>query len=119
MIALYPWLRFAKVLGVAMLFAGTIGAVLPRDLADRRRFAYAVAGPGFGLTWASGFALVSMLEVGVLTWRVCGGIALSLFSIQVVLYAVGKEGRRTPLVALLALAPLVAAVALMVWKPGE
>ena len=42
-------LHFAKILAVAVLFAGTLGAFVARDLRDRRRlFAYALAGPGFG-----------------------------------------------------------------------
>jgi hypothetical protein len=110
-------LRFAKVLAVAALFTGTVGAVVARDLRDRRIFAYALAGPGFGAAWACGFGLAAAMEVSIASTWVVGAIALSLFSLQVVLYAVGKEGRRGPVVAALALAPLVATVALMVWKP--
>jgi hypothetical protein len=110
-------LRFAKVLAVALLFAGTVGAVLARDLRDRRVFAYALAGPGFGLAWACGFGLAAEMEMTIVSTWAIGAMALSLFSLQVVLYAVGKEGRRGPVVAALALAPLVATVALMVWKP--
>jgi hypothetical protein len=112
-----PLLRFAKVLAVAALFAGTIGAVLTRELRERRLFAYALAGPGFGVAWACGFGLAAAMEMPLLTTWVIGAMVLSLFSLQVVLYAVGKEGRRNPLVAALALMPLVATVALMVWKP--
>ena len=110
-------LRLLKVLSVATLFTGTVGAVFARDLADRRRFAYAVAGPGFGLTWACGFGLAAMMEITIASLWIVGAIVLSLFSLQVVLYAVGKEGRRTPVVAVLAIAPLVATAALMVFKP--
>jgi hypothetical protein len=110
-------LRFIKVLAVAALFSGTVGALVARDLADRRRFAYAVAGPGFGLTWACGFGLAAYEEIPILSTWILGALALSLLSLQVVLYAVGKEGRRTPLTAAMALLPLVATVALMVWRP--
>jgi hypothetical protein len=110
-------LHFVKILAVAVLFAGTVGAVLARDLGDRRRFAYALAGPGFGATWARGFGLAAALEVSLLSTWVLGAMVLSFVSLQVVLFAVGKEGRRTTLVASLAIAPLVGAVALMVWKP--
>ena len=44
-------------------------------------------------------------------------MALSLLSLQVVLYAVGKDGRRTVATAALALLALAATVALMVWRP--
>lgn len=110
-------LLIAKLLGVVTLFAGTIGSVLARDSADRRRFAYGLAGPGFGATWACGFGLAALKEVSLLSTFVLLAMVLSLASLQVVLYGVGKEGRRTPLVALLAIAPLVVTVALMVLKP--
>ncbi len=117
MAGVIPLLRLAKLLSVATLVAGTIGAVLARDLRDRRMFAYALAGPGFGLTWACGFGLAAAEEFSIASLWIVGAIVLSLFSLQVVLYAVGKDGRRTPLVAALALAPLVATVALMVYRP--
>ncbi|MGH7435179.1 MAG: hypothetical protein ACRENE_05865 [Polyangiaceae bacterium] len=110
-------LHFAKILAVAVLFAGTLGAFVARDLRDRRLFAFALAGPGFGASWACGFGLAAAMEVPLLSTWILGGLVLSFFSLQVVLFAVGKEGRRTPLVATLAIAPLVGTVALMVWKP--
>jgi hypothetical protein len=110
-------LRFLKVLAVAMLFAGTLGAFVAKDLGDRRRFAYAIAGPGFGLTWAVGFALAFLTQVSFLSVWILGSIALSMMAIQFVLFSVGKEGRRKPIFAVLALAPLVASVALMIWRP--
>ena len=110
-------LRFAKLLSVVTLFTGTVGALLPRDLGDRRRFAYALAGPGFGATWACGFGLEAYEDQPLLSIWILGGMALSMFSLQVVLFAVGKEGRRGPGTAALALLPLVATLALMVWRP--
>lgn len=110
-------LKIAKLLGVSALFAGTIGSVLARDLADRRRFAYGLAGPGFGVTWACGFGLAALEEVSLLSTFILLAMALSMASLQVVLYGVGKEGRRTVVVAVLAIAPLVATVALMVVRP--
>jgi hypothetical protein len=110
-------LRFMKVLAVAGVFAGSVGAVLPRDLADRRLFAYAVAGPSYGLAWLLGFCLVAQEEQPFLQLWILGGLALSFFALQAVLFAVGKEGRRGPGVAVAILAPLVATVALMVWRP--
>lgn len=110
-------LKFVKVLAVAALFSGSVGALWARDLGDRRRFAYALAGPGFGVTWACGFGLAAYEEVPILSTWILGAMALSLLSLQVVLYAVGKEGRRTGVTAAMALLPLVATVALMVWRP--
>ncbi len=116
---LYLALHFVKVIAVALLFTGSIGAVLARDIDDRRRFAYAIAGPGFGLSWIVGFVLAGTVPFSLLSTWILGGLALSFFSLQVVLYAVGKEGRRTPLTATLILAPLVATAARMVFKPGS
>jgi hypothetical protein len=110
-------LKFVKLLAVAALFSGTAGTFWARDLAERRRFAYALAGPGFGLTWACGFGLLAFEEVSFLSTWILGSMALSFVSLQVVLYSVGKDGRRTVGTALFALLPLVATVALMVWRP--
>jgi len=110
-------LKFIKLLGVAALFSGTVGAFLPRDLGDRRRFAYALAGPGFGVTWACGFGLAAYEEIPILSGWLLGAMALSLLSLQVVLYGVGKDDRRSVASVALALLPLVATVALMVWRP--
>lgn len=110
-------LRFLKLLAVAGLFTGSVGAVLARDLRDRRVFAYAVAGPSFGAAWGCGFGLVAQEDVALLQPWILGGIALSFFSLQAVLFAVGKDGRRGVGTAIAILAPLVATVALMVWQP--
>ena len=112
-----PLLRFLKLLAVAGVFAGSIGAFVPRDLRDRRLFAYAIAGPSYGLAWLCGFGLVAQEELPFLQTWILGGLALSFFSLQAVLFAVGKDGRRGAGVAIAILAPLVATVALMVWKP--
>ena len=112
----YELLKVLKLLGVAALFTGSIGAVLPRSLDDRRRFAYWIAGPGFGITWLAGFALALMQAASLVSWWVLTAIALSLFSLQVVLFSVGVEGRRTRLVASLIVLPLVACVAVMVMR---
>lgn len=114
----HAWLEIAKLLSVAVFFAGTVGAFLPEGLRDRRRAAYALAGPGLGATWASGFALAWAREISPLSWWIVASILLSLFSIQVVLWAAAKEGRRSLGAALAAIVPLVACVVLMVLRPG-
>jgi hypothetical protein len=43
---------------------------------------------------------------------------LSFLSLQGVLFAVGKDGRRTVPTALVVLLPLLGTLALMVWKPA-
>ena len=114
---MYLLLRAAKVLAVALLFAGSIGAVFARDLEERRRFAYHLAGPGFGAAWMLGFALALNQSASFLSTWVLGGLVLSLFSIQVVLYSVGREGRRGVGTAALVLLPLAGTVTLMIFKP--
>ncbi len=113
-------LRFMKLLGVLVLVAGTVGATLPADvpLAARRRFAFAVAGPGFGLTWVVGILLAWQLGHALLSTWVVASLALSLLSLQGVLYVAGKEGRAGLRPALVAWLPLVATLALMVWRPA-
>jgi hypothetical protein len=110
-------LRFLKVLAVAGVFTGSVGAFLPRDLRDRQRFGYLVAGPSYAVAWLCGFGLVGAEQLPFLQTWILGGLALSFFSLQAVLFAVGKEGRRGTGVAVAIVAPLVATVALMVWKP--
>ena len=55
--------------------------------------------------------------VSLLAPWIVGAAAASILSINVVLWAVGKDGRRGPRGAALALALLALCVALMVWKP--
>lgn len=107
-----------KVLAVAALFTGTTGAFFARAFEDRRRFAYTLAGPGFGATWLAGFGLAQVTSQSLLAPWILGALGLSFFSLQVVLYGVGKDGRRTVTAATLALLPLAGTVALMVWRPS-
>ena len=114
---MYLWLRFAKLLAVALLFAGSVGAVLPADLRDRRRFAYALAGSGFILAWFFGFLLLREVSASFFEPWILGGMGLSFLSLNGVLYAVGREGRRSWGSAVFILATLVGALALMVFRP--
>ena len=112
----YELLKVLKVLGVAALFTGSIGAVLPRALDDRRRFAYFVAGPGFAVTWIAGFFLAMIQQLQLISWWILTAMLLSLFSIQLVLFSVGVEGRRNGTVAALIVLPLVGCVTAMVLR---
>lgn len=115
---LYLVLRFAKLLAVMLLVSGTVGAVAAEAYADRQRFAYRLAGPGFGLTWLLGFVLVGVRDLPLLSPWMLGSMALSLLSINGVLYIAGRPTRRTWLAGTLTLLPLVLALALMVWRPA-
>lgn len=111
-------LKFTKFTGIGMLFAGSLGAVLASTYADRRRFAYALAGPGFWLTWLSGVLILVATNGSPLTLWVIGSMVLSVVSLNALLYLVGREERsRSRVAALLVVLPLVACVALMTFKP--
>ena len=116
-VILIQLVRLGKFLGVFALVAGSIGAVMPGDLARRRTFAYAIAGPGLGATWAFGILLTFMTGRSLLTTFVLGGFFLSLIVLHGVLYAVGREGRAGGKNLALVVVSLVVATALMVFKP--
>ena len=110
-------LRFVKLLAVLVYVAGTVGAVFPGlDGAARKRLAYFVAGPGFGATWIAGLWLAHWRGHTMLSWWIGGSLFLSLVSLQAPLFAAGRERTSGAIVAL-ALLPLVAVLALMVWRP--
>jgi amino acid transporter len=113
----HQWLEIAKLLSVAVLFSGTLGAFLPQALADRQRAAYWLAGPGFGATWIVGFVLAWARGVSTLSWWIVLSMALSILSINAVLYGTAKDGRRSGTIALVAIVPLVLCVILMVLRP--
>jgi hypothetical protein len=109
--------RLLKLLAVAMLAAGTVGAFLPRDLEDRQRAAYFVAGPGFGLSWIAGFVMVWAQQRSLFAAWILASVPISLFSLNVVLWAVGKEGRRSATAAALAIGSLALTITLMTLRP--
>lgn len=110
-------LRFAKLCGVALLATGTIGAFVPRALEERQRFAYAIAGAGLAITWIAGVVMAFGSGVSLLAAWIVGSAVASILSINVVLWSVGKDGRRSIGAAATAGALLAIAIALMVWKP--
>lgn len=112
------WMLLAKQLAVCLLAAGTVGAFLPRDLEDRRRAAYWLAGPGFGLCWVLGWLLLWARQVSALSAWVLGAMVVSIFSLNVVLWSVGTEGRRSGTAAALAVGSLALTIALMMLRPG-
>lgn len=111
-------LRFSKLAAVFVFAAGTIGAFVARDSADRRRFAYGLAGPGFLVTVLLGFLLAAGSGVSLLAPWIAGAVVLSIVCINAVLWSVGREGRRSLLAGAIAIGALFATLALMVWKPG-
>jgi hypothetical protein len=111
-------LRLLKLLSAMTLAAGTVGAFLPEALSDRQRAVYFIAGPGWGLSMALGFVLTWMRGVSLLSGWVLAAMVIAIVQIQVLLFAVGTDGRRRAGPASLALGLLIAIVVLMVYQPG-
>jgi hypothetical protein len=111
-------LKICKVLAVATLAAGAVGTVASRNYEDRKRFAYTMAGPGFGLCWAIGVGLTHVNGVPLFSTWIVGSMLLSMISLNAILYLAGKEERRGTVPALLVIAPLVGTVVLMVARPS-
>lgn len=111
-------LRFVKMAALALLGAGIGGALLPRDLADRRRAVYALATPGLVLTWLAGFGLARESGISLGSPWISASIVLGIGLFQLIVWAVEREGRRRRWVAALAIAALLATLGLMVTKPG-
>jgi hypothetical protein len=110
-------LRFFKLISVLALATGTVGAFVPKALEDAQRFAYTLAGPGFGATWVLGFVMAYGGDVSLLSTWILVAACCSLVSINVVLFSIGREGRRGKTTALLACGLLAVSLAMMVWKP--
>jgi hypothetical protein len=110
-------LRFVKLLCVFAAFAGAVGAFLPEELLARRRAAFWLGIPGIACAWAFGFFLAAEQAVPLLQGWVLAAMVLSFFSLQVLIWSVAKEGRRTTTAAALALLPLLTTVGLMVFRP--
>lgn len=109
--------RFVKLAAVLALASGTLGAFAPRALEDRRRAAYLLGVPGFVVTWMSGLAMALGSGVSPVAAWIAGAVIASTVAMNVVLWAVAREGRRSWLAGTLASAGLAVALALMVWKP--
>jgi len=109
--------RLVKFIALLLVGAGWIGAFAPPDLATRQRAVYLLATPGLLLSWLAGFGLARQLDVSLGERWISASMLIALASYQVVVWAVEREGRRSPLLAALALGGLVAVVALMVVRP--
>jgi hypothetical protein len=114
MITAYRVLLVLKLLGVLLFAGGLIAAALVADLADRRRAVHGVASPGLALTWLAGYGLALLTGVPLGELWVVGGLALSLVAQLALVHSVTRGGPRS---ARLAVAPLVAVLVLMVFRP--
>ena len=114
------WLRLLKLLGVGLLFAGTLSVVLPFDmpLLTRRKLAFGIAVPGLFVSWGAGLAIAMLAGHSLLSTWILGSFALSILSVQGVMYAAAREGRAGLGASVVAIVPLILTVALMVWRPA-
>ncbi len=110
--------RLVKWLGVLLFVAGVFGGVLPSSLEDRRRAVYAVATPGFVLTWLAGWALLRIGGTSMGSTWVSSSLLLSIVSLAAVVWGVETPTRPRRLVALVAMGSLAATVTLMTLRPG-
>lgn len=117
MVTTYAVIRLLKLLAVLAYVTGSTGAALTRDFEDRKRLAYVLGVPGFCLTWALGVALTWQGGVPLLSLWVLGTMALSMLSLNGVLFLAGKAERGGPISRSLVIVPLVLCVALMSLKP--
>lgn len=112
-------LKLIKWLGVVAFSAGLIGAVLPRDLADRQAAAYWLATPGIVLVWLGGFGLTKLTHISMGSPWLSASMLLSLVALQAVVWGVERAERGRAAVAVVAVVALVATLALMVTRPGN
>ncbi len=113
------YIRLLKLLAVAVYVTGALGVTIASEKKTQRRFAFALAGPGFGLTWLVGFFLIALRHERVMATWVMGSMAASLVTINVVIYlAAGSEDRRGALSIGLIAVTLLSTFALMVFRPG-
>ena len=111
-------LRLTKWVGVSLLVAGALGALLPERFEDRRRSALYFGGPGFALTWIAGFLMAFTLGVSLGSAWILGAIGLSLVALNAMLYVGMKDGRRGPVPAAIIVLSLLGCLVLMVWRPS-
>lgn len=112
------WLKFVKLLAVSGFAAGTLGAFMSRDWQDRKRYAFGVAGPAFGLTWLSGILMAVGNAVSLFALWILIAAASSFISLQIALFCAAKEERNSIRAGVIAHLLLVAAVAAMLWRPN-
>lgn len=115
LVLFYLALRLLKFCGVALLMGGTLAALLSADETTRKRAVHRFASPGLLATWLAGYLL--SLELGVTLSQpwIVGALLLSLAS-QLALVHVAAHGTSRAS-ALAVIVPLVATLALMVFRP--
>lgn len=111
-------LRFLKFMTLGLFASGVIGCLWARCDDDCRRFAYALAGPGFAGTWLVGFGLAYATRQSLLSTWILGAMVSSFVALQVVLYAAGKPARRSFGLQASGIILFMASIVFMVWRPS-
>lgn len=117
MTSLILW-RLLKYVGLLLIAAGTAGAFAPERLELRRRLVHGLATAGLAITWIAGFGLMRAAGWSMKAPWIGGSIILLLAWYQAVMWAVETDERRQPKWAIVASLPLLAALVLMVVRPG-
>lgn len=114
------WLRLLKFIGVGLLFAGTLSVVLPFEMprATRRKLAFSLVAPGFFVTWGAGLVLAGLAGHSFLSTWILASLALSILSVQGVIYAAVRENAAGLGASVVAIVPLIGTLALMIWRPS-
>lgn len=108
-----------RVLKFASTFAFVSGVVgtLVTEAGSRGRFAYQIAGPGFGLTWVFGFLLAYFVRAPLYSTWILGALVLTMTSLQATLWLAGKPQRSATKAAPFLLLPLLGTLTLMILRP--
>ena len=116
MTALLVW-RFVKYVALLLVAGGTAGAFAAERPDVRQWMVYGVATSGLALTWVAGFGLIRTAGWSMRAPFIGGSIVLSLAWLAVLVWTVERPERRTSLWLGVTVAPLLGALALMVFRP--
>lgn len=115
MLEAYRPLLLVKFAGVLLFAGGAFAALLADDRATRQWATHRPASLGLLLIWCSGFALAHVTAVPLNAPWIIGGFVTSLAAHIVLTASVRRDARRGHAVAVALL--LLAALALMIWRP--
>jgi hypothetical protein len=115
LLALYPWLLFAK-LAAALVYAGGVTtSLVASSLEDRRRAVHRIASPALLFVWISGFGLAQAQGIALRELWLLGGLAGSFVSLAALIVGLHVPRRAWP--ATVASTALGLVLGLMVFKP--
>ena len=110
--------RIIKLLAVAALAAGSLGAGFAAEQRDRLAAAFWVATPAFLVTWIAGFAMAKAGGHSLGAPWIALAMATSLMGFHHAILACRKSGRRAPFAGLTAGWVTASIVAMVIRQPG-